>query len=463
VGVRMFFKNPELIIDPANPFDGDAFSRQEEIQKLTQIISVTKEPFVLAITSPWGNGKTKFLEMWRAKLIQLGSNSIYYNAWANDFVEDPMISLIGEISSQLNNIKFSEKTKGEKALKKAKDISATILKRSIPAAVKIISAGIIDDKLIAEAISETTTDIIKEKIKTYENSKKDLEKFKKELNVFVSSLAMDQNHQIPFVIFIDELDRCKPDFAIELLERLKHFFNVSGIVFVLAIDRIQLEQSVKTIFGMNNPDGYIRKFIDLEYHLLEPNKGDFSDYLIRRLEMDDVISQKSEGRSQLEDLHEITSELFRLFDLKLRQQEQFFFQLAIIIKLFPNANNYYFSYLCFFLLLSNYSRKLFESFANEEISGEQILEFVEKQEGSKDFFECYSACKLEFFLYQFFTDKDLVEKKIQNYIERSNDLSEKSNRPNVILGLSKRMVGMDARTILKTTVNKIKYSEQFRR
>jgi hypothetical protein len=82
----MFFKNPELIIDPANPFDGDAFSRQEEIQKLTQIISVTKEPFVLAITSPWGNGKTKFLEMWRAKLIQLGSNSIYYKAWANDFV-----------------------------------------------------------------------------------------------------------------------------------------------------------------------------------------------------------------------------------------------------------------------------------------------------------------------------------------------------------------------------------------
>jgi hypothetical protein len=459
----MLIKNPELIIKPEDPFAEDAINRKAEIEKLTNILSFIDEPFVLAITSPWGNGKTKFLEMWRAYLTRSGINSICYNAWENDYVDDPMISLIGEISSQINSIKFSEKAKGREALKKAKEISAVILKRSVPVAVKVISAGIIDDKVISEAISETTTDLIKDKMKEYEKSKKDIKHFKSELQTFVSSLSVEDKVQIPFIIFIDELDRCKPDFAIELLERLKHFFNVTGIVFVIAIDRKQLEQSVKTIFGMNNPDGYIRKFIDLEYFLLEPEKGDFSTYLIRRFKIEDfIISNLRDGKPQLDDLQDISSELFKLFDLKLRQQEQFFSQLAVVLKIFPKSNDYYFTYLCFLLLLSNYYRKQFLAFINGEMSGEELLEFIENFEGKDEFFESYSPCCLEVFLYNFFNDEKLVEQKIQDYQKRANDETEMSRRAEQIVRIYERLRHMDYKGILNTTVNRILLSEQFR-
>ena len=168
----MFIKNPELVIDPNEPFNGDAFNREEEIKKLTNILSFIEEPFVLAVTSPWGNGKTKFLEMWRAFLQNKGINSIYYNAWENDFVVDPLISIIGEISTHIEKIQFNNKTKGKQALTRVKKISATILKRSIPVATKLISAGIIDDKIIAEVISKTTNDIITTKLKSMSTQRK---------------------------------------------------------------------------------------------------------------------------------------------------------------------------------------------------------------------------------------------------------------------------------------------------
>lgn len=457
----MLIKNPELLITEENPFAEDAFNRKAEIEKLTNILSFTKEPFVLAVTSPWGNGKTQFLKMWRIYLMNRGVNSIYYNAWENDYVDDPLISLIGEISSQIDQIQFSEKTKGKRALNKAKKISAEILKRSIPALVKVLSAGVIDDKMISELVSETTVDIIKEKINDYEISKESIFTLKSELKKFVDSLDTKEECPLPFVFFIDELDRCRPGFAIELLERAKHLFNIPGILFVLALDRKQLEQSVKTIFGMDNPDGYIRKFIDLEYFLLEPEKGDFSNYLIRRFKIDDFVNNLRDGNAQLEDLNEITSELFKLFDLKLRQQEQFFSQLAIILKIFPMATDYFFTYLCFLLLLSNYHRKQYLAFMNEEMSGEKLLEFIESFGGKEKFFESYSSCTLEVFLYHFFNDKILFEQKIEDYKKRSSDIRENSARPQMIVGVFNKLQNMDAKNILKTTINRITYSEQF--
>ena len=76
----------------------------------------------------------------------------------------------------------------------------------------------------------------------------------------------------PVVVIIDELDRCRPDYAIKTLEILKHFFDISGFVFVLAIDEEQLKSSVETLFGTKNFDGYKRKFINNSFILPSPDK-----------------------------------------------------------------------------------------------------------------------------------------------------------------------------------------------
>ena len=88
-------------------------------------------------------------------------------------------------------------------------------------------------------MSET---IAQEVIDNYSKDKLVKDEFKKAIEELLS--AIDDKEKIkekqPFVIFIDELDRCRPLYAIELLERIKHIFGIDGLIFVLSIDKEQL-------------------------------------------------------------------------------------------------------------------------------------------------------------------------------------------------------------------------------
>ena len=85
----------------------------------------------------------------------------------------------------------------------------------------------------------------------------------------------------PIIFIIDELDRCRPSYAVELLEQVKHFFSVSGIVFVLSIDKVQLGHAVRGVYGNDriNADEYLRRFIDIEYSIPVPDKNYFEIFL----------------------------------------------------------------------------------------------------------------------------------------------------------------------------------------
>ena len=83
--------------------------------------------------------------------------------------------------------------------------------------------------------------------------------------------------QRPLVFFIDELDRCRPSFAIELLERVKHLFDVKNIVFVLSIDKKQLEAITAAVYGERiDALEYLRRFIDLDFYLPLPHTKDYT-------------------------------------------------------------------------------------------------------------------------------------------------------------------------------------------
>ena len=89
---------------------------------------------------------------------------------------------------------------------------------------------------------------------------------------------------------IDELDRCRPSYAVELLEVAKHLFEVEHIVFVLAINRAQLAHSIRALYGIGfDADGYLRRFVDVDFVLPEPDR----DQLIRALLGDIEIPQRA--------------------------------------------------------------------------------------------------------------------------------------------------------------------------
>src|SRR5699024_916163 len=126
------------------------------------------------------------------------------------------------------------------------------------------------------------------------------EQFEEELNnlkTFLKNWAKEVDK--PIVIIIDELDRCRPDYAVKTLEILKHFFDISGFVFVLSIDEEQLKSSVETLFGTKNFDGYKRKFINNSFILPNPDKEKFTNFLYEKSGLADIVKQIEANKQDL--------------------------------------------------------------------------------------------------------------------------------------------------------------------
>ena len=132
----------------------------------------------------------------------------------------------------------------------------------------------IDTDVVKASIDEVT-DIFKEQISSYNERKVELEEFKNKLGEYVASESQGNTH--PIVFFIDELDRCNPHYAVKLLERIKHLFEVPNIIFVLAVNVKQLQYAIQGYYGSENIDGqeYLKRFIDLSYALPAPNLKDY--------------------------------------------------------------------------------------------------------------------------------------------------------------------------------------------
>lgn len=261
-----------------NPFENDQFEREIIAENFMKIFDTDEEGLVLAIDSDWGTGKTTFIKMWET-FINNDSRykdnycSIYFNAWDNDYIEDPLLAILTEIKLR----EKSEKDQINLAPEIFKEIFNPIYlvaKRGVDIALKLSTGGGVGvDELkmkeddTQEKILEKMNEIGNEVLNRCANARMLREEFKEKLGKFSS----EYNKKL--IIFIDELDRCRPSFAIELLETIKHLFSVPGVIFVISLDKDQLSHSVATIYGENmDTTGYLRRFFDLDYKLPNPDK-----------------------------------------------------------------------------------------------------------------------------------------------------------------------------------------------
>lgn len=199
--------------------------------------------------------------MWRNFIDQQGGKSLYFNAWETDFVEDPLIAFMGELKSI-----FPKSTQAKDLLTKGSRIAAKVGGEFIKGVIK--KATGIDSEAISAGIDEATS-ICLDSINEYEKSKAEFEDFRTALIDFVAS----ETNENPIIFFIDELDRCSPHYAIKVLERVKHLFEVPNIAFVVSVNINQLQYAVEGFYGSDKINGkeYLRRFIDLEYALPEPD------------------------------------------------------------------------------------------------------------------------------------------------------------------------------------------------
>lgn len=363
----MFINEFEVIQE--SPFKYDKLNRQGEIEKLTRLFEVVGNQMVLAIDSPWGTGKSTFLNMWNCHLRNKGYKTIFFNAWQNDFMEEPFIAFVSSIREEL-----IEQDKKKAFTERAQKVGTMLLKQSPKILTKVVEkhTGVdISEEIDIDGIES----FIGKQIDNYQSNRNSLEKFKEELSKHTQD-EIDRTGN-PIVIFIDELDRCRPNYAISLMERIKHIFNVPNIIFVLGIDKEALSNSIKVIYG-NGTDinGYLSRFIDMEYTLNETAKKNYIEHLLIKYGFQSLIEQVyNTNRDTMEysDFCELIQEIITNFNISLRDAEKILTNIYITLNTSKVSSNLMCAYI-FMSVLRKVDNESYRMVKERKITTKELIE-----------------------------------------------------------------------------------------
>lgn len=271
---------PPLVVGDLDGFspENDLFGRADLASGLTNLLCSIADPVVLAIDAPWGSGKTAFLKMWAGELRKAGFPVVYFDAFENDFADDAFTAIASQIIGLVE-----ERTKEKRAkaafLKTATATGKILLRSGIRLGVKIATLNALDTKELEDAASPTADELsgltdkyIGERLTKHNEQVATFDAFRTALSD-LPALITSEDKALPLIIMIDELDRCRPVYALELLERIKHFFSVPNVHFVLGVNLGQLENSVSAAYGTTiDAKTYLHKFIQIVCPLSDPGE-----------------------------------------------------------------------------------------------------------------------------------------------------------------------------------------------
>jgi len=259
----------------------NSFGRQEYAKNLISLFRESSAGLVITVNSNWGDGKTTFIKMWEEMLRQDKQFiPIYFDAFQNDFSGDAFLSVATLIHQTLMDRKeeYGIDPKNEKQLEYLKQSSKTLAldfaMMGAGMAISSLSGGVIDKGILAKIIDwfkRTVLGVsaanIDQKYQAHIDSQNNIRIYKEKLRDILSQGDDTQSKKIVF--FVDELDRCRPNFAIEVIEKIKHLFAIDNVYFVLAINHEQLISTIGNAYGVDESDAaiYLQKFVHIETSL----------------------------------------------------------------------------------------------------------------------------------------------------------------------------------------------------
>jgi len=190
----------------------------------------------IALCGSWGTGKTVFVRKLHDQLLSENVLTVYVNAWQNDYYETPIYAFLSTL------LKIEEFNKAFIA-----EVDRTKIENpSVSIGVPFLNLGLKISSLKSEVLSTIKYSSIAQEI----------------IESVIREFMAEKGNRIVFII--DELDRCRPDFSIKLLEQLKHLAFDKNVVFTYVMDEMQLSLSMKAVYGQNYDTlNYLHKIFDL--------------------------------------------------------------------------------------------------------------------------------------------------------------------------------------------------------
>jgi hypothetical protein len=317
---------PPLYIGDREGFapEKDIFQRAEFGKGIANLLASSSDPLVVVLDAPWGSGKTTFIKMLAGHLRNEGFPVIYFDAFENDHVDDGFLTVAGEVICLSDELGKSTTPSHKKFVKTAARAGSILLRMGAKIGVKAATLGAIDvanfDELksvasdIAKETSTKADEYVAELLRLQSQEHKTLSEVKTALTELASQLGSknkletENQEPKPLVFIVDELDRCKPPFALELLEKIKHIFSIPNVHFVLSTHLAQLESSVRFSYGSDvDARTYLQKFYNVVLHfpergthIFERNIPRYFNYLSDALSVQkeelDLVRNVSEAR-----------------------------------------------------------------------------------------------------------------------------------------------------------------------
>jgi hypothetical protein len=264
--MKLFVPEPAITLYEHGFDDHDLLDRKTQGQQLSNLVENISDPMVIALDGEWGSGKTVFPKCWvgeHLKKDEHQAQTIYFDAFEHDFMNDLLIALIGAIDARL------PKNDENKHLKKLKKVAPWLARTGFRGALAVATTGAteIAGPMVDAAINAVSGATDKQ-IDQFWQQERQKQQSLKDFKHALTELAQNQK----LVIVIDELDRCRPDFALSMLEILKHLFHVPNVHFVLGVNLTALEHSVRARYGTGLDAGrYLKKFYNLIFELTDSN------------------------------------------------------------------------------------------------------------------------------------------------------------------------------------------------
>ncbi len=289
--------------------DFDCFELKKFCDRLEAFANVEHDyvdgSLVLALNAGFGSGKTTFIEMWRNSLLSRREKGefvpmpVVLNAWESDHCGEPLLAVLAGLVEAIENWKGEgtpNKSKFKKAAKEVGWFSTGLANEFVAKWTGLNSVKA--EEYAAKKTGESklpTPDFIE----MYQQRINALQDLKSELRTAFGG----RNPKV--LVFVDELDRCRPDYAVSYLETIKHVFDIEGMVFLLAVDYDQLKGSAQALYGVHLQfEEYFRKFCHRTFLLPDMTEDSYrrlaGKYVHKYLEVEGKRITRFDLSSQIE-------------------------------------------------------------------------------------------------------------------------------------------------------------------
>ncbi|MDA3315866.1 MULTISPECIES: KAP family P-loop NTPase fold protein [Aeromonas] len=355
---------PGAIAGSEEILSADRLDRARYAEFLTKYLAAEgkQRNYVLNLNAEWGAGKTWFIKRWYMEL-KAHYPTVYIDAWQQDFSDDPLLTVISSIIDQLRDATGNKVAIPDGIKSKLLGLLKVGGKLVLKSAIK--KAGLEDGDFSMEG--EDADKLVDTLCSNHKERYESIQYLKNEIRQWVEGAVGLSEGELdyPAFILIDELDRCRPSYAVEMLETIKHIFDIPKVVFVLATDTEQLQHAIKVIYGEGfHASAYLRRFFRRQFSLKEISKASFIESYMT---IDDASWENLFPRFKtISEFSLLLSVLADAFGLQLRDIEQYIDKVKAAISNF--SDDFDLVIFSILLLAKEHEPDLYRQIVNLELS-----------------------------------------------------------------------------------------------